>query len=85
MLAASDHRSFSSSDDRYQHCLRCGKEIVVLPNDRRGGTCFDCLSLLGADPEPCPECGAEISNERREAGCGRCGWVALDRPRGPRP
>ena len=74
MLAQSDRRVFSSTEDRYQHCLFCGKSIVVLPSDRRGGACFDCVSLLGPEAMPCPECGTEIDATSRAAGCARCGW-----------
>ncbi|MCI4369031.1 MAG: hypothetical protein L3K09_05675 [Thermoplasmata archaeon] len=74
MLSFADQRSFSSPEERYQACTYCGKGVVVLPNDRRAGACFDCLSLLGPDPIPCPECGLEIPPARRGTGCPRCGW-----------
>jgi hypothetical protein len=74
MLSFADHRVFSTSEDRFQRCAFCGKEIVVLPDDRRGGSCFDCLSLLGPEPVPCPDCGAEIPSNHRALGCLRCGW-----------
>ncbi|HZY70798.1 MAG TPA: hypothetical protein VFF67_07480 [Thermoplasmata archaeon] len=73
MLARSDLRSFTSAEERFQHCTYCGKDLVVLPNDRRDGSCFDCLSLLGADPQLCPECGSEVPAARRLTGCPRCG------------
>jgi DNA-directed RNA polymerase subunit RPC12/RpoP len=76
MLVASDRRSFASEEDRYQACSYCGREIVVLPNDRRGGACFDCLSLIGPEPGPCPECGEEIPAASRAIGCPGCGWGA---------
>jgi hypothetical protein len=72
---APDVRSFRVRDERFQQCAFCGKDLVVLPNDRRGGACFDCLSLLGADETSCPECGASLAVYRRPSGCGRCGWV----------
>jgi len=75
MLSFSDTRAFSSSEDRFQRCMYCGKDLVVLPDDRRGGCCFDCLSLLGAEALPCPECGGEIPEARQGIGCGRCGWT----------
>ncbi|HEV2316288.1 MAG TPA: hypothetical protein VGV89_01770 [Thermoplasmata archaeon] len=65
------------SSDRLQSCLSCGKPLVTLPNDRRGGVCFDCLSLLGPEATPCPECGAEIAPPQRTIGCPRCGWSPL--------
>jgi uncharacterized protein with PIN domain len=77
MLSVSDARSFSTVEDRYQRCLFCGKSLVVLPNDRRDSTCFDCLSLLGPEAQPCPECGAEIAPPQRATGCLSCGWSPL--------
>ncbi|HEV2429137.1 MAG TPA: hypothetical protein VGV64_04740 [Thermoplasmata archaeon] len=74
MLSFADHRVFSSVEDRFQSCMFCGKELVVLPNDRRGGACFDCLSLLGPDPVPCPGCGSEMPTSQPIGGCRRCGW-----------
>ncbi|MGI0133084.1 MAG: hypothetical protein ACREDK_08390 [Thermoplasmata archaeon] len=74
MLSFADNRSFTTVEDRYQHCTFCGRDLVVLPNDRRGGACFDCLSLLGPDAVPCPACGYEIPPTRRALGCLRCGW-----------
>jgi DNA-directed RNA polymerase subunit RPC12/RpoP len=74
MLSISDGRSFSTEDDRFARCIFCGKSLVVLPNDRRGGACFDCLSLLGTETRPCPACGTEISSTQRPVGCPRCGW-----------
>ena len=77
MLSFADHRVFSSSEDRFQRCTSCGKELVVLPEDRRGGVCFDCLSLLGPEAIACPECGWEIASDRRALGCPRCGWSPI--------
>ena len=77
MLSVSDQRSFSTDDERFQQCLFCGKSLVALPNDRRAGACFDCLSLLGPEPAPCPECGDEIAPPQRAIGCGHCGWSPL--------
>ena len=78
MLLFADHRVFSSVEDRFQRCTFCGKDLVVLPDDRRGGACFDCLSLVGTDASPCPSCGAPIARERRGAGCPECGWFPND-------
>jgi hypothetical protein len=77
MLSSADSRRFVAVEDRYQHCLYCGQTLVVLPNDRRGGACFDCLSLLGPEAKPCPECGAEIAPPQRAIGCRTCGWSPL--------
>lgn len=74
MLSLADDRAFSVPEDRLQRCTFCGKDLVVLPNDRRGGACFDCLSLLGPTPRPCPECGAEAVVTSVGAACPHCGW-----------
>ena len=74
MLLFADHRAFPVSEERYQHCAFCGKALVVLPEDRRGGACFDCLTMFEPESVPCPECGAEIPAARRAAGCLECGW-----------
>jgi predicted amidophosphoribosyltransferase len=71
---APDARTFRIRDERFQQCAFCGKDLVVLPNDRRGGACFDCLSLVGSDEIACPGCGAPLAVHLRVAGCGRCGW-----------
>jgi len=49
----------------------------MLPDDRRGGACFDCLSLLGPEAAPCPECGAQIAAGDRRSGCDVCGWYPI--------
>lgn len=74
MLLFADQRSFSTPEDALQHCTYCGKDLMVLPNDRRGGACFDCLTLLGSETTACPECGAEIVTAERGRGCPSCGW-----------
>jgi hypothetical protein len=77
MLSFADSRSFETFDERFSHCLFCGRTVVVLPDDRRGGSCFDCLSLSIAAPSPCPDCGSLIPGEDRALGCGNCGWYPL--------
>jgi uncharacterized protein with PIN domain len=74
MLLFSDLRSFSSPDERFSRCLYCGRELVLLPEDRRGGACFDCLALAVAPAVPCPECGTTIPGEERGLGCPACRW-----------
>jgi hypothetical protein len=73
MLQFADNRSFSSMEDRLQPCTFCGKDLVVLPNDRRGGACFDCLSLLGEETTPCSECGSPVQAGTSPGVCPRCG------------
>jgi hypothetical protein len=75
MIAVADHRAFSSPEDRFQRCTFCGKELVVLPNDQRGGACFDCRSLLGYEEVPCPDCGWSVALTPVRAHCHRCGWA----------
>lgn len=41
-----DIRRFENPDDSCGHCRKCGRALVVLPEDRRYGFCFDCLDLL---------------------------------------
>ncbi|MDD4307674.1 MAG: hypothetical protein PHU53_02565 [Thermoplasmata archaeon] len=41
-----DVRAFEDSDDMFGHCRKCGRNIIVLPEDRRFGFCFDCLDFL---------------------------------------
>jgi len=77
MLSFGDIRTFEASDERFSHCLYCGRLIAVLPDDCRGGSCFDCLALSVPPPVPCPECSARIPGEDRALGCSQCGWYPL--------
>ena len=77
MLSFADSRIFEPSEDRFSHCLFCGKGLVLLPDDRRQGSCFDCLALSVPGPVPCPECRAEIPGDERGVGCASCGWYPL--------
>lgn len=77
MLSFADSRSFGTPEERFARCLFCGKELVILPDDRRGGSCFDCLALAVAEPVPCPECGSMIPGEDRATGCAICRWYPL--------
>jgi uncharacterized protein with PIN domain len=74
MLLFSDLRSFPTSEERFSRCLYCGREIVLLPNDRRRGACFDCLALAVPPAVACPQCGATIAGEERALGCPECRW-----------
>lgn len=74
MLLFADHRVFPVHEDRVQNCAFCGKTLMVLPDDKRGGACFDCLVMVEPESVPCPECQAEIPAARRAAGCFECGW-----------
>ena len=77
MISFSDSRSFGNSDERLSHCHGCGRELVLLPDDRRGGCCFDCLALSVPEPQTCPDCRATIPGEERGNGCANCGWYPL--------
>ncbi len=77
MLSFGDSRTFETGDERFSHCLFCGRLIVVLPDDRRGGSCYDCLALSVPAPVACPDCRAEIPGEDRALGCAECGWYPL--------
>ena len=77
MLLFADSRGSEPFDERLSHCLFCGKDLVLLPDDRRQGSCFDCLSLSVPGPVPCPECRAEIPGDQRGVGCEECGWYPL--------
>ena len=72
MLSVADPRPFAPAEERFQRCLYCGKGLVVLHDDRRGGACFDCLSILELDRVACAECGTEIPSEGLGP-CPRCG------------
>jgi hypothetical protein len=41
-----DVRAFENSADMFGHCRKCGRPMVVLPEDKRYGFCFDCLDFL---------------------------------------
>ncbi|HZY92789.1 MAG TPA: hypothetical protein VFG07_08515 [Thermoplasmata archaeon] len=74
MLLFADQRVLSASEERVRPCAFCGKSLVVLPDDKRGGACFDCLVMVEPESVPCPECAADIPAARRAAGCLECGW-----------
>lgn len=74
MLLFADSRRFPASEERYGRCVFCDKELVLLPDDRRRGACFDCLELATAQSVPCPSCGITIPGESRSLGCPDCRW-----------
>ncbi|HTT35666.1 MAG TPA: hypothetical protein VMH78_07355 [Thermoplasmata archaeon] len=74
MLLFADHRAFPTGEDRFQKCAFCGRELVVLPDDRRGGACFDCLRLVGDEGRPCPACGSTLAGPAGSTSCPDCGW-----------
>ncbi len=74
MLLFSDLRGPAAEEERYSQCLFCGRGIVLLPDDRRHGACFDCLALSVPPPSACPNCGVGIAGEERALGCPECRW-----------
>ncbi len=74
MTLGFDTRGIISPEERVQHCLCCDRAIVVLPNDHRGGYCFDCLSFEDSGIEVCPECRTPLLSENRHTFCHICGW-----------
>jgi uncharacterized protein with PIN domain len=74
MLLFADLRSAPVAEERFSRCLYCGRELVVLPDDRRRGSCFDCLALAVAPAIACPQCGATIPGDERALGCPECRW-----------
>ncbi|HTT16581.1 MAG TPA: hypothetical protein VMH49_04410 [Thermoplasmata archaeon] len=74
MLLFSDLRGFATEEERFSRCVYCGRDLVLLPDDRRRGSCFDCLALSLAPASPCPSCGSPIPGEERALGCPECGW-----------
>ena len=74
MLLFADSRRFSSSEERLSRCVFCDKDLVLLPDDRRRGACFDCLELAVPMSVPCPSCGNEIDGGARALGCPDCRW-----------
>jgi hypothetical protein len=77
MLYFADTRVFETSEEGPSHCLFCGKDLVLLPDDRRQGSCFDCLALSLPAAAPCPACQSVIPAEERSTGCSACGWYPL--------
>jgi hypothetical protein len=41
-----DTRKVSQGGDRDARCRKCHARIVLLPDDRRQGYCFDCFDSL---------------------------------------
>jgi len=74
MLSFADVRASEPGEERLSHCVFCGKDLVLLPDDRRRGACFDCYELSVPSPSDCPGCGAEIPGESRALGCPECRW-----------
>ncbi len=46
MKLRSDARRFHEIEDSVGYCRKCGAKLIVLPDDKRQGYCFDCLDLL---------------------------------------
>ena len=74
MLLFADSRRFAAAEEGYSRCVFCDRELVLLPDDRRRGACFDCFSLALLEPTDCPSCGISIPGEVRALGCPECRW-----------
>ena len=46
MVIRPDIRAFENYADMHGECRKCGNPLVMLPDDRRMGYCFDCIDLL---------------------------------------
>ena len=46
MVIRPDIRAFENYADMHGQCRKCGSALVMLPDDRRMGYCFDCLDLF---------------------------------------
>ena len=44
-----DNRHFGERVDAYGACRKCGCNLIILPDDRRQGFCFDCFDPLTVD------------------------------------
>lgn len=44
-----DTRAFQDATESYSSCRRCGCGLVLLPDDRRQGYCFDCYDIYDID------------------------------------
>ena len=40
-----DFRIFENNSDKSGSCRKCGVSLVMLPDDRRMGYCYDCFDL----------------------------------------
>jgi len=45
-MLGSDARKFVEPEDMVGACRKCGSKLILLPDDRRQGYCFDCFDLL---------------------------------------
>ena len=41
-----DIRKFEDASEVHGNCRKCGRPLVLLPDDRRMGYCFDCVNFL---------------------------------------
>ncbi|MGQ0798440.1 MAG: hypothetical protein ACT4OI_11365 [Methanobacteriota archaeon] len=47
-----DARRFVDAGDRSGRCRKCSARLVMLPDDRRQGYCFDCYDSLNVKAAP---------------------------------
>lgn len=46
-----DRRASLGAEERLAECDLCGAHLVLLPNDKRGCRCFDCLRAENASTD----------------------------------
>ncbi len=46
MIIRPDMRKFEDNSALYGNCRKCGRPLVLLPDDMRLGYCFDCINFL---------------------------------------
>lgn len=46
MIIRPDTRKFEDASETFGHCRKCGRPLVLLPDDMRMGYCFDCIDFL---------------------------------------
>jgi hypothetical protein len=45
-MLTSDTRKYEDPEDMVGACRTCGTSLILLPNDKRQGYCFDCYDFL---------------------------------------
>jgi hypothetical protein len=48
-MLQNDRRNFENRQDMFSTCRKCGCNLVLLPDDRRQGFCFECFDPTGID------------------------------------
>lgn len=48
-MLINDRRAFTNRQDTFGACRKCGCNLILLPEDKRRGFCFDCYDPLETD------------------------------------